>query len=125
MKQIKKILYTTDLSKSSVVVFEQTVVLAAQTGAAIVILHVIEDRSSSSQDRLVHLVDREQYEKIRKENEDKLKSVLIGKRKGILAIQNALQQLCEDTHEKMGSIEKSVQIDTIDVQYGNPARDYR
>jgi len=121
LRQIKKILYTTDLSKSSVAVFEQTVVLAAQTGASIVILHVIEDGSSSTQNRMVHLVDREQYEKIRKENQDRMKSVLIGKRKGLLTIQNALKKLCEKTHDKVGRFDATVEIDSIDVQYGNAA----
>ena len=102
-------------------VFEQTVVLAAQTGAAIIILHVIEDGSSSTQNRMVHLVDRAQYEKIRKENQDKMKSVLIGKRKGLLTIQNALQKMCEDTHDKVCHFDQPVEIDSIDVQYGNAA----
>lgn len=121
MRQIKKILYTTDLSKSSVAVFEQTVVLAAQTGASITILHVIEDGSASTQNRMIHLVDREQYEKIRRENQDKMKSVLIGKRKGLLTIQKALQKLCEQTTDKVCRYDEPVVIDEIDVQYGNPA----
>lgn len=121
MKQIKKILYTTDLSKSSVAVFEQTAVLAAQTGASITILHVIEDGSGASQNRMVHLVDRERYEKIRLENQDKIRSVLIGKRKGLLTIQTALQKLCEETNVKVCRFQEPVEIDGIVVEYGNAA----
>ena len=119
MKQIKKILFTTDLSKASVAVFEQTAVLAAQTGASITILHVIEDGSSKSQNRVVHLVDKDQYEKIRKENQDRVKRVLIGKRKGLLVIQKALQDLCRETCE--GRFDTPVEIDGIEVHYGNAA----
>ncbi|HCY85755.1 MAG TPA: hypothetical protein DHV36_11525 [Desulfobacteraceae bacterium] len=121
MRQIKKILYTTDLSKSSVTVFEQTVMLAAQTGASLSILHVVEDGSSRSQNRVVHLVDKEQYEKIRKENQDRIKSVLIGKRKGLLTIQKALEKMCEETNSKICRFDEGVEIDSIDVQYGNAA----
>lgn len=121
MRQIKKILFTTDLSKSSIAVFEQTVILAAQTGASITILHVIEDGSSGSQNRVVHLIDKDQYEKIRRDNLDKVRSSLIGKKKGIPAIQKALQNMCEQTNDKVCKFEEPVKIDSIDIQFGNAA----
>lgn len=121
MRQIKHILYTTDLSKSSIEVFEQTVILAAQTGAAITILHVIEDGSSGSQNRVVHLVDKERYEAIRRENSDKVRTALIGKEKGVPTIQKALQELCEKTNGKVSQFETPVTIVNIEVKYGNAA----
>ena len=119
--QIKKILFTTDLSKSSIKVFERTVALAAQTGAAIVMLHVIEDGSSSSQNRMIHLVDREVYEKIRSESSDIVRNVLIGKQRTIPVIQNALKQLCDETTDKVCATDQPVAIDAIEVRYGNVA----
>jgi nucleotide-binding universal stress UspA family protein len=48
LPEIKKILYSTDLSKSSTTVFEQVIYLAQQTGADIHILHVVEKLSSDA-----------------------------------------------------------------------------
>jgi nucleotide-binding universal stress UspA family protein len=48
LPEIKKILYSTDLSKSSTTVFEQVIYLAKKTGADIHILHVVEKLSSDA-----------------------------------------------------------------------------
>jgi len=48
LPEIKRILYSTDLSKSSTAVFEQAVYLAKKTGAEIHILHVVEKLSSDA-----------------------------------------------------------------------------
>jgi nucleotide-binding universal stress UspA family protein len=48
LPEIKKILYSTDLSKSSTTVFEQVIYLAKKTGAEIHILHVVEKLSSDA-----------------------------------------------------------------------------
>lgn len=121
VRQINRILYTTDLSKSSIVVFEHTIALAAQTGASISMLHVIEDGSSGVQNRMVHLVDRQVYEKIRNESRDIVKNVLIGKQKTIPVIQNALKKLCDETSSKICKDQSPVVIDAIEVRYGNAA----
>ncbi|MBR9982763.1 MAG: universal stress protein [Desulfatitalea sp.] len=121
--KISKILFTTDLSKSSVQVFEQTVALASSLGATITILHVIDDGSGSSgsQSRMVHLVDREVYEKIRRESQDMVKNLLIGKQRTIPVIQDALKKLCEKTTHKICGEEQEVIIAAIEVTYGNVA----
>lgn len=121
VRQIKKILFTTDLSSSAIEVFEQTVSLAAQTGASIVILHVIEDGSNGSQNRTVHLVNKDEYEKIRNDKSDRVKNVLIGKANSVPLIQNALQELGRQTNEKLNLSDQPVEIDSIQVLYGNAA----
>lgn len=121
VRQIKKILFTTDLTKSAIEVFEQTVSLAAQTGASIVMLHVIEDGSTGSQNRTVHLVNKDDYEKIRNDKSDRVKNVLIGKAKSVPLIQNALQELTIQTNERLNLSGKPVEIETIQVLYGNAA----
>ncbi|MBU1168883.1 MAG: universal stress protein [Proteobacteria bacterium] len=119
VRHIKKILFTTDLSKSAIEVFEQTVALATQTGASIVMLHVIEDGSTSGQNRTVHLVNKDDYEKIRNDRSNMVKNVLIGKMKSIPLIQNALQELGKNANDKM-CVENipPVIIDDIIVLYG-------
>lgn len=115
---IKRILFTSDLSKSSIAVFEETVTLASQIGASIAILHVIEDGSSERQMKPIDLVEQEVYEKIRRESQQNVKNVLIGKQRAIPEIQNALMELCDKTCT--GHAE-SVNIDNIEVRYGNAA----
>lgn len=121
VRQIKKILFTTDLSKSAIEVFEQTVSLAVQTGASIVMLHVVEDGSAGSQNRTVHLVNKDDYEKIRNDKTDRVKNVLIGKVKSVPLIQNALQELSEQTKDKLDLFDTPVDIESIQVLYGNAA----
>jgi nucleotide-binding universal stress UspA family protein len=118
---IHRILFTTDLSKSSITVFEQTVMLASQLGASITMLHVIDDGSSSTQNRMVHLVDKEVYERIRKESQEHVKNILIGKQRAVPVIQNALQELSENASSKICGQNNEVQIDGIEVSAGNPA----
>jgi nucleotide-binding universal stress UspA family protein len=118
--KIKRILFSSDLSKGSVDVFEQTIALASQLGASIVMLHVIEDGSSTVQNRMIHLVDSALYEKIRKENQEVIKNLLIGKRRTIPIIQNALKDLCDNTTDKLCA-EKPVPVDAIEVRFGNVA----
>lgn len=118
---IRRILFTTDLSKASITVFEQTVMLALQLGATITMLHVIEDGSSEAQDRMIHLVDKEVYERIRKESREQVKNTLIGKQKSIPVIRNALRDLCSNTSCRICGDNQDVEIDSIEVQYGNAA----
>ncbi len=116
--QIKRILFTSDLSKSSIAVFEESVTLASQIGASITILHVIEDGSEGGPIKPIYLVDKEVYEKIRQESQENIKNVLIGKQRTIPAIQSALTELCDKTC--VGHAE-SVNIDSIEVRYGKAA----
>ena len=119
--QIKKILFASDLTESSIEVFERTVALASQTGATITMLHVIEDGSSGSQNRMIHLIDSEAYERIRREGQEKVRNVLIGKQRTIPLIQNVLHELCEKTNDKVCGTDNPVLIDAIEVKYGNAA----
>ncbi len=118
---IRRILFTSDLSKSSIVVFEQTVMLALQLGASVTMLHVIEDGSSETQNRMIHLVDKEVYEKIRKDSQQQVKNTLIGKQKSIPVIRNALRDLCNDASCNICGDNQDVEINSIEVRYGNAA----
>lgn len=120
VQQVKKILFATDLTKSSITVFENTVALASQLKASIVIVHIIEDGSDGIQNRMIHLVDKELYDKNRKEGQENVRNVLIGKQRLVPIIQNALKELCDDNENTCGS-DSPVQIDGIEVHYGNAA----
>lgn len=117
VQQIKKILFTTDLSKSSIDVFEQVVVLASQIGASITIVHVIEEMDSNLRKRMVHMVDNDLYEQSRKDNQDNVRNALIGKQRLVPVIQNALKELCDSTDQTCGT-DSLVNIDSIEVLHG-------
>ena len=72
LASIRKILYTTDMSENSRRAFDYTVSLAEKYDAEIVILHVIELLSSSTQMQVSTYLGSETWEKIQQENEQKL-----------------------------------------------------
>lgn len=118
---IKKILFTSDLSKESIEVFEQTVGLAFQTGASITLLHVIDNLTSDNQKRVSYFIDSELYERIRREGQETAQKALIGKQKSLPVIQQAMQEHYVKTSEKVSGSGNPVTIDSIQVLYGNPA----
>ena len=67
--QIKKILYTTDLSDNSAYVFRYAINSAKNHGAAIIILHVLEPMSATTNAILHPYLTEEQEKKI---SEDKI-----------------------------------------------------
>jgi nucleotide-binding universal stress UspA family protein len=121
VQQIKKILFTSDLSEGSIEVFEQTVGLAFQTGASITMLHVIDNATSENQKRVSYLIDAETYERIRREGQEMAKNALIGKQKSLPIIQNAMRECYGKTCDKIVGSDKPIVIDSIQVMYGYPA----
>lgn len=120
---IKRILFTTDLSKNSIYVFEQTIALAAQLRACVTMLHVIEDKSSQINPGVVHLIDSQLYEAIRNESKNMIKNVLIGKQKSVPIIQEALRNLYEKATDNTLGDDPPVTIDGIEVRAGNAAEE--
>lgn len=120
-EQIKKILFTSDLSEESVKVFEQTVGLAFQIGASITLLHVIDNATSENQKRVSYFIDTETYEKIRQEGKETAQKALIGKQRSLPVIQQAMEERYVKTSEQVCEPGSPVSIDTIQVIYGNPA----
>lgn len=120
---IEKILFTTDLSKNSIDVFEQTVALAAQLGACITMLHVIEDKSSQINQGAVYMIDSQLYEAIRNESKNMVRNVLIGKQKSVPEIQEALSKLFDETTNEILGADHPVTIDGIEVRAGNAAEE--
>lgn len=66
---IKKILYATDLSENSRHAFAYAAGIANRYGAGVTILHVIEELSRYTTDRIALFAGDEEFEKIRKRKE--------------------------------------------------------
>ncbi len=67
MPDIKKILYTTDLSKNAIYAFQYAAYLSQKLGSEIIILHVIEKMSADAQLMLMAYIDKEERRRLSEE----------------------------------------------------------
>ena len=79
--QIKKILFTTDLSKQTRHAFNYAVGLANQYGASLTILYVMEELSPTQSANLQGFIGDERWEDLRQSHEQEVRQILIGKKK--------------------------------------------
>ena len=99
LKDIKKILFATDLSKECQNAYDYAVSLAMSCQGSITLLHVIERPPITMETQVKNLLGEERYEHIMREHEIDTRSILIGKRKESDIIQSALFKFCEDTRD--------------------------
>ncbi|MBS0012963.1 MAG: universal stress protein [Desulfobacterales bacterium] len=117
--QIKKILYTTDLSDTSLHAFSYAVSLANLYKANITILHVMAD-NSDIEPFLINVLDEDQIQAIRNRHQDEAKQTLTGKRRANVVAKEALSQFAEDVKTDTGSL--SLDKDEVLVLRGEPAK---
>jgi len=77
--EIKKILFTTDLSENARDAFKYTADIAARYGAGIVILHVIEEMPYNIESSIMNMLGEKEWEELKKINEKDAASSLTGK----------------------------------------------
>ncbi len=106
--KIKKILYTTDLSKNARYAFGYAASLSGQYNAGITILHVLEEFSHSSTIRMTSVLGDERWREIQKQNEQEV----------IDTIQGRLEKFCEDMSADLS--EHPFSVDKILVKSGQP-----
>lgn len=102
LPQIRKILYSTDLSKSSTAAFEQAAYIAKQTGADIHILHVVEKLSSDAKitfqsyvmdSKSRHEMLQERVQRAKQKLEDRQKNFWDNLHKEDAAIRNQIKSI--------------------------------
>ena len=109
--EIKKILYTTDLSENARYAFSYAASLANRYGAGITILHVLEDVSDYQDSLVINIIGAEKWNELRK-NKGQVVLDTIKKR---------LEKFCEDvSHELPGC---PFITDDIIVKIGNPVEE--
>lgn len=116
--QIRKILYTTDLSETARYAFAHAVNLSRMHHAALTILHVMEEVPRMDE-RIANYVSEKQWEEIKQRNIDDARSILIGKQQGHVTIGKVLEQFCADTKEETGEPARFT-VDEILIKRGNP-----
>jgi nucleotide-binding universal stress UspA family protein len=99
LKDIKRILFATDLSKECQNAYDYAVSLAMSCQGSITLIHVIEKPPITMETQVRNLLGEERYEHIMREHEKDTRSILIGKRKESDIIQSALFKFCEDTKD--------------------------
>ncbi|MBL7173197.1 MAG: universal stress protein [Desulfobacteraceae bacterium] len=106
--EIKKILYTTDLSENARYAFGYAAALANRFGAGITIFHVLEDTSSFRDSMVINIIGEEKWKDLVRTNEAKL----------LETIKQRLEKFCEDVSAELPSC--PFITDDIIVKTGNP-----
>ena len=115
--QIKKILFTTDLSNQTRHAFNFAVGLASQYAASLTILYVMEDLSPTQSANLQGFIGDERWEELRQSHEQEIRQILIGKKREGSMIQQSLGEMLTAT--QAGLPEKKVPATEIVVTQGD------
>lgn len=116
--EIKKILYATDLSETSIHAFAYAASLASLCNAGITILHVLYG-SPYIDARIVPFVGEDQWEAIKKQHYQEARDALIGKKRDHVLMKEVLHTFAEKVNAEP-TIE-SFTTDEILVVSGEPA----
>ncbi len=92
--EIKKILFTTNLSLNMRKAFDYAVSLADRYSGAITVLHVMEEVSHSSDVHIKSFLGDKQWQELQEAHEQEAKQILIGKRREGAMIKVALEEFC-------------------------------
>ena len=106
--EINKILYATDLSETSNFAFSYAASVANRYDASIVIMHVIKDVTTGSEDLITNVIGEEKWKEILGRN----KLDVINK------IRKRLENFCEETRNEMSGC--PFLVENIIVKLGNP-----
>jgi nucleotide-binding universal stress UspA family protein len=115
--QIKKILYTTDLSESAVHAYAYAVSLANLYGAGIAILHVLAE--FPGEEFITNMINTNTWNEIKKRHYSKARDQLIGKRRDHVALKEVLEAFSEEAKAD-GEAEAEV-TDEVLIKPGTPA----
>ncbi len=105
---IKNILFATDLSENARYALEYASTIANRFGAAITILHVLEELSPSSSGWVSGMVGKERWADLKKRNEEKV----------IASIRTRIEDVCNETNQSQP--ECSFIVERIIVKTGHP-----
>ena len=116
--EIKKILYTTDLSESALHAFSYAASLANLYGATITMLHVLYDKPDKELSIIAPYVTESQWAEIKQRNYQRAREALIGKKRDNVAITEVLHTFSDNV--KSESDNQPFVTDEILVERGNP-----
>lgn len=92
---IKKILFTTDLTKSAGHAYNYAVSIASRYGASVTVLYVMAEPSRSYSDKLKDFLGEERWQQVQESHEQHARQVLIGKKHEAVMVRKALGEFSE------------------------------
>jgi nucleotide-binding universal stress UspA family protein len=118
LPQIKKILFTTDLSQQTRHAFNYAAGLAHQYGATLTILYVMEDIPAPQSANLQAFIGGDRWKELQKSQEQHVQQVLIGKKREGVLIREALGDMVTATQREL--LDKGLRSEEIVVTQGDP-----
>ena len=106
--EIKKILYTTDLSENARYAFGYAASLANRYDAGVTIFHVLEDISPTSDSLVINIIGEDKWQEMRGRNEKEV----------LETIKSRLTKFCDDVQVDLPSC--PFITDSIMAKIGNP-----
>jgi nucleotide-binding universal stress UspA family protein len=116
--EIKKILYTTDLSENALFAFSYAKSLSDLYGAKIILLHLLPEVPELMDKHVIGYIETDRWEEIKARHFDEAKEALIGKRRDHLVVKDVLHQFSENATSG-----EDVDSDDIIVKRGNPVEE--
>ncbi len=117
--EIKKILYTTDLSESARFAFAYAASLAGKYGAEITILHVLME-DAKLEAGIIGYIGEERWRKIKDQNAQEAREALIGKKRENVAIRYGLEHFAENMAANLENGSENPLTDEVLIRRGNP-----
>ena len=117
LPQIKKIMFTTDLSQETRQAFDYAISLAEQYGARITILYVMEEFSHASSAYLKSFIGNDKWQVLQESHEQEARNILIGKQKEGTIVKDALNEFCDEVQRDYS--ECNYVVEDIVVARGN------
>ena len=118
LPQIKKILFTTDLTPQTQHAFNYAAGFAYQYGAALTILYVMEDIPIAESANLRAFIGSDRWRELQKSHEQHVQAILIGKKREGVLIRESLGDMV--TAAQKGLPARGPQPDEIVVIQGDP-----
>jgi nucleotide-binding universal stress UspA family protein len=115
--QIKKILFTTDLSQQTRHAFNYAMGLANQFGASVTLLYVMEGVSPEQSASLQGFIGEERWEELRQSHEQEVRQILIGKKREGSMIREAMGEMLTAAQKDLRA--KNLRADEIVVTQGD------
>ena len=111
MPEIKKILFTTDLSENAQYAFNYAADIAAHYSAGIVILNVLEDVPFNVEAAIVDMLGEAKFKGLKKQHENEAVTKLIGKKSETKLIRKALRSISRQTNAELSpDVDEDVEI---------------
>ncbi len=115
---IKKILYTTDLSESARFAFAYAASLAGKYGAEITILHVLLE-NAKMEAGIIGYIGEERWRKIKERNAREAREALIGKKRDNVDIRYGLERFAKEMTDGVEGASPP-RTDEVVIKHGNP-----